>query len=198
MATLFKKARKEETNNDMLANPERELSSKVPSSSILAANIEVRVALDASQQRQTRRDQYDKFTPEEKAIIARGAIENGVTRTVVKYNEVLQNRTLKKSTVRTWVSEYKWQLELRRCTGVGLPTTVLKLENKKRGQPLLLGEELDQYTRQHVAELRRHGGVINAEIVSAAAIRIVKNFEANMLEINGGHYRVAMNGLKDY
>lgn len=57
----------------------------------------------------------------------------------------------------------------------------------KRGRPLLLGEELDQYTRQYIAELRRLGGVINTEIVSAAAMGIVKNFDANLLKINGGH-----------
>ena len=85
------------------------------------------------------------------------------------------------------MSDYRRQLELHRCTGIELSFTVSKLEDKKGGRPLLLGDEFDQYTRLYVAELRRHGGVINMEIVSAAAIEIVKNFDGKMLQINGGH-----------
>ena len=44
---------------------------------------------------QSLRGSYDSFTPEEKATIAKKAIENGVTKTVVKYNRELQDRTLK-------------------------------------------------------------------------------------------------------
>ena len=177
----------EEPSNDGLPDPKGELSGKVPSRSILSANKEVRAVLNASKPRKRLRGSYDSFTPEEKAKIAKKAIENGITKTAVKYNRELQDRTLKESTVCTWVSEYRQQLELRRCTGIELSFTVSKLEDKKRGRPLLLGEELHQYTHLYVAELRGHGGVINTEIVSAAAIGIVKNFDANMLQINGGH-----------
>ena len=68
------------------------------------------------------------------------------------------------------MSDYRRQLELRRCTGIELSFTLSKFEDKKGGRPLLLGEELDQYTRLYVAELRRQ-----------------KNFDAKMLQINGGH-----------
>ena len=49
----------------------------------------------------------------------------------------------------------------------------------------MLGEELDRYTREYIAELRRNGGIINTEIVSSAAMGIVKKFDANLLESNG-------------
>ncbi len=97
----FKKERKEDVHN--LPDPQGSLSSKVPSSSISSANEEVRAVLKSPA---IRAKGYDRFTPEEKATIARGAKENGVTRTVVKHNKRLEVRTLKESTVRTWVSEY--------------------------------------------------------------------------------------------
>ena len=41
---------------------------------------------NASKPRKRLRGSYDSFTSEEKAKIAKKAIENGVTKTVVKYN----------------------------------------------------------------------------------------------------------------
>ena len=136
MSTSLHKYFKREAKGEeepSLPDPEGELSGKVPSSSILSANKEVRAVLNASKPRKRLRGSYDSFTPEEKAKIAKKAIENGVTKTVVKYNRELQDRTLKESTVRMWVSEYRRQLELRRCTGIELSFTVSKLEDKKRG-----------------------------------------------------------------
>ena len=36
-------------------------------------------------------------------------------------------------------------------------------------------------------ELRRKGGVVNADIVSSAAIGIIKKYDSNLLRCNGGH-----------
>ena len=67
------------------------------------------------------RGPYDSFTPEERATLAKRAIDNGVIKTVVSYNREIQERTSKYS-----MSDYKRQLELcRRCTGVGLSTLIL-------------------------------------------------------------------------
>ena len=87
---------------------------------------------------------YDKFSPEEKAIIAHEAMDNGVIQTVNKYNKDLQERKLKKSTVQTWVQEYKRELQMRRDTGINLTSSITKLECKQQGKPLILGEELDK------------------------------------------------------
>ena len=46
----------------------------------MSANKEVRAVLNASKPRKCLRGSYDSFTPEEKAIIVKKAIENGVTR----------------------------------------------------------------------------------------------------------------------
>ena len=47
--------------------------------------------------------------------------------------------------------------------------TITKLQCKQRGQPLLLGKELERYKREYIAELRKTGGIVKAEIVSSAA-----------------------------
>ena len=39
---------------------------------------------------------YDKFSPEEKAIIAHAAMDNGVTQTVNKYNKDYRNASARK------------------------------------------------------------------------------------------------------
>ena len=112
MATLFKYFKKHDDSPD----PKGPLSSKVPSSSILAANKDVKTVLQdnvASVKTTKKHTQgsYDRFTLEEKAIIAQKASEISVTKMVNKYNKDLQNCNLKESTVRIWVTEYKRELE---------------------------------------------------------------------------------------
>ena len=99
----------------------------------------------------------------------------------------MPDHRLKESSVRTWVTEYKRQIELQRSAGVDLTGPLSRLESKRKGRPLILGEDLDRYTREYIAQLRKNGAVINTDIVSAAAIGIVKNFDANLLQVNGGH-----------
>lgn len=154
----------------------------------MSANNEVKAVMNAPSTTKKRiRGTYDRFTPEEKAIIARRAIQNGITKTVMKYINTLQDRKLKESTIHTWITKYKRQLELRRCTGIEVAANITRLEQKRRERPLLLGEELDRYTREYIAELRRNGGIINTENVSSAAMGIVKKFDAYLLGSDGGH-----------
>ena len=111
----------------------------------MSANNEVKAVINAPGMTKKRiRGTFSRFTPEEKAIIARRAIENGITKTVTKYNKTLQDRKLKESTIHTWITEYKRQLELQRCTGVEVAANITRLEQKQRGRPLLVGEELDR------------------------------------------------------
>ena len=91
---------------------------------------------------------------------------------------------LKESTVIDWVKEYRMELQLRKGTGINLTSPITQLEVKRQGRPLLLGEELDKYLREYIKELR---GVVNLDIVSSAAIGIVKKYDSNLLRCNGGH-----------
>ena len=142
MATpsLYKFFKKTDPSRGFLPDPEGELSTKVPKSMVSSANEEVRTALEHSGEKKRSRGTYDKYTPQEKASIACQAIENGVTNTLRKYNENMQDRTLKESTIRTWVKAYKQELALKRCAGVVVTAPIAILESKRRGRPLLLGD----------------------------------------------------------
>ena len=64
---------------------------------------------------------------------------------------------------------------------------VTSLPKKKRGRPLLLGEELDKQVRAYVTNLRDNGAVVNTAIAVSCAEGIVKNKDSNLLQANGGH-----------
>ena len=63
----------------------------------------------------------------------------------------------------------------------------LVLPQKKRGRPLLLGEQLDKQVQAYITQLRSAGGVVNTPIVIATGIGIVESYDANLLANNGGH-----------
>ena len=67
------------------------------------------------------------------------------------------------------------------------PNIVREFVPKKRGQPLLIGEELDEQVREYIRELRREGVVINSDVAIAVGTGIVMNSNANLLVANSGH-----------
>ena len=62
-----------------------------------------------------------------------------------------------------------------------------ELDRKRRGRPLLLGEQLDKQVQAYITQLRSAGGVVNTPIVIAMGIGIVESHDANLLASNGGH-----------
>lgn len=136
-----RKDSREGLDKTLLPDPEGPLSLKVPTSTIISANNEADSVLQLTtmsgppdESRKRTRGLYDKFSPEEKAIIAHAAMDNGVTQTVNKYNKDLQERKLKKSTVQTWVQEYKRELQMRRDTAINLTSSITKLEANKENR----------------------------------------------------------------
>ena len=61
---------------------------------------------------------------------------------------------------------------------------VTSLEEKKRGQPLLVGEDVESYVRQFLCELRDHGGVVNTTVTLTAVMRIILAKDARLLAEN--------------
>ena len=129
-----------------------------------------------------KRGSYDLFTEEEKA---RSASEIGVTSTIRKHSKGFPDRMLKESTVRTWMNKYKKELVFRKRSGKDVD--IKRLENKRRGCPLLLGEEIDRQVQMYLFSLREQGAVINSAIVIGCASGIVKNVDSSLLLSNGGH-----------
>ena len=58
------------------------------------------------------------------------------------------------------------------------------LESMRRGQPLLVGNELDKRLQEYIKSLRECGAVVNTHIVMAAAEGIVKSHDSNLLLSN--------------
>ena len=53
---------------------------------------------------------------------------------------------------------------LERSLRQGKDTSVKAIENKKRGRPLMLGEELDMQVRTYLRAFRENGSVVNTTI----------------------------------
>jgi transposase-like protein len=72
-----------------------------------------------------------RFSPEQKAQVARYAVESGNKRAIIRYSK-LWGVDLKESTVRTWKAKYGE--ELRKRKGID-PTTIKELPSRKPTTP---------------------------------------------------------------
>ena len=133
----FDKAKK-----DNLPDPRGPLVRTVPSSSIAAANSEVRAVLESLPSGGKKRGPYANYTAEQKALIEKRAAEHGVVAAIRYYTKDFPN--LKENTVRDWRDAYRLELKKRRREGSEDGINVNELPGKKRGRPSLLGEELDK------------------------------------------------------
>ena len=73
---------------------------------------------------------------------------------------------------------------------------VQQLPPKKKGCPLLLGEELDRQVRDYLQVLRKNGVIVNTAIVIAFGDGIVRSKDANLLAINGGSITLSKDWAK--
>ena len=71
-----------------------------------------------------------------------------------------------------------------------------ELVDRKRGHPLLLGNELDVQVQAYVNALRLNGRIVNTAIVIATGEGIVKDHDSNLLCENGGHIKLTKDWAK--
>ena len=185
--SLFKYFSKVQTS---LPDPSGPLVRSVPKSSILAANAKVRQLVESESKpsplcNKKTRGIYARFTQEQKARIGKYASQNGVTAAVRHF--IHEFPALKENTVRDWRNAY--QLEVKKQSRTD-DVEVHELPARKRGRPLLLGEELDRQVQAYLTNLRECGGVVNTAIAMACAEGVVKSADANMLGCNGGHIHI--------
>ena len=119
----------------VLPQPDGPLATLMPSSSIVAANKEVKTALDSSVEHKTdeifrkksekssKRGRYDIYSPEEKASIGKRAAEHSTIRYYAK--KYPKRPLLKGSSVRTWKNKYTAELGCRKRTGGDVDVTEL-------------------------------------------------------------------------
>ena len=133
-----------------LPSPTGPLSRVMPSTAISSANKLVKAA--ASQDKLTvpsksKQGSYDKYTAEERALIGKKAAIDGIASAMVHFS-THGYASLKESSVRTWKQRYL--KETSNMKRQGKDTSVNAIENKKRGHPLMLGEELDKQVRTYL------------------------------------------------
>ena len=119
-----------------LPNPRGPLSQRISSAAIASANREVQSLLSKTR----KRSPYQRYIPEERAVIARFATEHGVPAAVRRYSKY--PKKINESTIRVFKKAYLEELSRKRQNGEE-DLTVKQLCHKKRGRPLLLGSSLD-------------------------------------------------------
>ncbi len=120
------------------------------------------------------REPYIKLTPVQKAMIGRRAAEHGVTATIRYISKQYEDIDLKETTVQRLKNNYLSELKRKRVE----PCEITELPSKKRGRPLLLGDELDKKVKAYLVSLRSCGAVVNTAITLASAQGIVINEDA--------------------
>ena len=189
----FKLKKQKDSLPTPLLDPNGPLSEKIPSSGIASANVCVSKlpVLDSSSNEgsSTSRGPYAILTPAQKFEIGKRADEIGTTATIRYYAKRYPDICLKEISVRRFKNNYQDQLKksIHSLSGSDSPNVFRELVPKKRGRPLLIGEELDEQVREYIRELRREGVVINSDVAIAVGTGIVMNSDANLLVANGGH-----------
>ena len=100
------------------------------------------------------RGPYNVLTPAQKCKIVKKAAEIGTTSAMRYYSKHYQELSLKETSVRRFKTNYQADLK-ERLTMLKEDSegTVRELVPKKRGRPLLIGEELDGQVRLWMVDL---------------------------------------------
>lgn len=128
--------------------------------------------------RKRKRGNYERFSPETKAKIARYAINHGASKAARYYSTTL-NKNVQESTVRRFKTAYL--LESKRNDG----SPITALTPQKRGRPPLLGN-LDEDVQDYIKDLRISGGIINTNIVRCIGRGVLLHKDKFQLEEFGG------------
>ena len=177
-----------------LPDPNGPLSSVMPSSTIKAAND----AVLATQSRQTegaskpsKRGPYVMLTGVQQAEVARYAFSHGNKAAIRRYGEEYSTE-IKDSSVGTWKSKYAEELDRKREAGEfeeNGDVVVYSIPQKKRGRPLLLGNELDDRVKKYIKGARAVGTPVDSTVVMACGEAIVRRTDKNLLKENGGELK---------
>ena len=124
-----------------------------------------------------------RFSPKKRADIGKYACQNGTTAAAKHYSHKLGTK-ISSTTVQSMKKQY---LEERKKKRTEDDHDVSSLPLKKRGRPLLLGEELDTKVQMYLKKVRNRGGVVSSTITVAAAKGILLHCDREKLAEFGGH-----------
>ena len=139
-----------------------------------------------------KRGKYQIMSPVERADIGKYASQHSTPQTIAHFKSRFN---LKRTSVRNLKSKYLGELSRKRKLFESTDSDdsvadITELQPRKRGRPVLLGEELDQKVQTLINELRNKGGNVNSRIVRALGKGVVKAKDRTLLVENGGSIEI--------
>jgi len=171
------------------------LPSSVSQSTIECVNRELKSISSGSgasgNGKQNCRGEYIKLSDTERATIGEYAAKHGPAATICHFKKEGSFPNLKESSVRGWRDAYRQEVFNQSTDRKrDRPVEVTELPQKRRGRPLLLGEELEEEVKLFVKASRAEGTVVNTETVMGTATGVVISHDANLLVENGGYINI--------
>ena len=141
-----------------------------------SANGEVVRAMAKSKRK---RGEYHHYDGPTRLKIAKYASENGNKAAVKKFSTHL-GYEISEATVRNFKRKYLSQLMTTDADAI------TSLPHGSSGRPLLIGKDLDDQVAVYIRKLREAGGIVNCNIVIAAAKGIISHKNPSLLKEHGG------------
>ena len=127
---------------------------------------EVPCELERCDKKKRVRGEYDHYTAETRAKIAKYACESG-NKVVIKKHSMELGHAVSEGTVRNFKRKYLEQLK-----SVGDPDRINSLPSAAVGRPLLI-RKFDDEVAEYIRNLRLSGGIVNSNILIATAKGII-------------------------
>ena len=169
----------------ILPDPPRPLSLELSPSAIAEANAAVNGVQQAKTKGTKKRGTYIKYDEKMKIKMGKYSSKNGI-HVAARHFSLELGRNINPSTIRGFKKAYLQELNWKRRAEED-NLTVTRLPAKKRGRPLLLGEEFEQKVQLYLRVIWESGGAVNAAIALGVARGVILKLNWTMLVENGGH-----------
>ena len=153
-----------------LPDPSGSLSLEMPSTSIAAANEAVEEVLKVTDCKT--KQQYVKLTPAQRFKFGKKAAEIGIAQALRFYSKKYPDLIVLEPTARRAKNQYLDELKKRPRSGD--LDDFRELPTKKRGRPLLLGEDVDRQVRTYLNAMRGRGCAVNTAIAISVGSGIAR------------------------
>ena len=147
----------------------------MPSETVKEVNEEVK----QKKLKDGKRGQYQKLSGEDKAAIAKYALENVIANTLRHFKE----KNLKATSVSDWRNTYEGVLKEKKKLG---EAEVKSLPGKTRGRPPLLGRKCDDILQQLIVSMRSRGSPVGSSVTIGVGRGIMMRHNKSLLQEFGG------------
>ena len=159
------------------------------------ANAEVHKVMSSKR----KRGEYNHYDSEQRAKIARYAVEHGVARAAKHFTGKLC-KNVNESTVWSLKKTYMKMSKGESSTAsddTDSCSEITVMEKKARGPPTLLGK-YEKEVEDYIHSIRLSGGVVNRSILIATARGIIINKEKCILSEFGGHVELSRSWAQSF